>query len=124
MIFKEGLRTVFFERKTDGEVTDPFFLYCRLSDLCSSGFVERKKVALFYAVDKRLCVFERLLKGDGEQKLLDLYAVVEDLITEGRFRGLVSCAAALVNEERKEKERKKRRGFFGLLKNKKLKVFL
>ena len=114
MTFKEGLNYIFINRKTDGEVTDPFFLYCRLSDLCSSSFADKEKVSLFYAVDKRLCLFERLLvDGNGETALKSLYAVVEELLSERKFQGLVEYVAEVVNAE---KARKKSRGFWALFK--------
>lgn len=93
MKFREGLFHIFQKRRSDGEVTDPFYLYCRLSDLCSS-FEEKQKVELFYAVDRRLSLFRTLLKDaeEGKRELLGYYAVVSDLLSEAQFRKLVDCA--------------------------------
>lgn len=94
MKFKEALLYAYQTRRTDGEVTDPFYLYCRLSDLCFETYEDKRKVRTFYAVDKRLCIFETLLKrgDDGEKELLDWYAVVSELLSEDSFKKLIACA--------------------------------
>ena len=94
MKFREGLLHIYQNRQTDGEVTDPFYLYCRLSDLASSSYEDKKKVELFYAVDRRLCVFETLIKHGkkGEEELLNSYMVVSELLSEDSFKKLIECA--------------------------------
>ncbi|MBO5736298.1 MAG: hypothetical protein J6S04_00680 [Clostridia bacterium] len=94
MRFREGLLHIYKNRRTDGEMTDPFYLYCRLSDLCSSTYEDKNKVELFYAIDKRLCVFETLIKGGkkGEAELLNSYLVVSELLSEESFKKLIECA--------------------------------
>ena len=94
MKFREGLLYIYKNRQTDGEITDPFYLYCRLSDLCSSTYEDKKKVELFYAIDKRLCVFETLIrKGEnGEKELLNEYIVVSELLSQESFKKLIECA--------------------------------
>ena len=69
-------------------------LYCRLSDLCSSTYEDKNKVELFYAIDKRLCVFETLIKQgeNGEKELLNSYMVVSELLSLESFKKLVECA--------------------------------
>lgn len=94
MTFREGLLHIYKNRQTDGEITDPFYLYCRLSDLSSSSYGDKKKVELFYAVDKRLCIFETLIKygKKGEEELLNSYMVVSELLSEDSFKKLIECA--------------------------------
>ena len=94
MKFRDGLLHIYKNRLTDGEVTDPFYLYCRLSDLCSSTYEDKKKVELFYAIDKRLCVFETLIKQgeDGAKMLLNSYIIVSELLSEESFKKLIECA--------------------------------
>lgn len=94
MKFREGLLHIYKNRRTDGEMTDPFYLYCRLSDLCSSTYEDKKKVELFYAIDKRLCVFETLIKQgkNGEKELLNSYIIVAELLSEDSFKKLIECA--------------------------------
>lgn len=94
MKFKEALLYAYQTRRTDGEVTDPFYLYCRLSDLCFETYEDKRKVRTFYAVDKRLCIFETLItRGEnGEKELLDWYAVVSELLSEDSFKKLIACA--------------------------------
>lgn len=94
MKFREGLLHIYKNRRTDGEITDPFYLYCRLSDLCSTAYEDKDKVELFYAIDKRLCVFETLIKQgkNGEKELLHSYTVVEELLSEESFKKLIECA--------------------------------
>lgn len=94
MNFREGLLYTYQNRQTDGEITDPFYLYCRLSDLCAGSYVDKEKVELFHAIDKRLCVFEKLIEeGEkGKEELLNSYMVVSDLLNEGSFIKLIECA--------------------------------
>ena len=94
MTFREGLLQVYKNRRTDGEVTDPFYLYCRLSDACSSTYEGKRKVELFYAIDRRLCIFETLIKeGEkGEETLLNSYLVVSELLSQESFEKLIQCA--------------------------------
>ena len=94
MNFREGLLYTYKNRRTDGEITDPFYLYCRLSDFASSSYEDKKKVELFYAVDKRLCIFETLIKHGkkGEEELLNSYMVVSELLSEDKFKKLIECA--------------------------------
>ena len=99
MTFREGLLHIYKNRQTDGEITDPFYLYCRLSDLSSSSYGDKKKVELFYAVDRRLCVFETLIKygKKGEEELLNSYMVVSELLSEDSFKKLIQCAVWVMN---------------------------
>ena len=99
MKFREGLLHIYQNRQTDGEITDPFYLYCRLSDLCSSTYEDKKKVELFYAIDKRLCVFETLIKQgkNGEKELLNSYIIVAELLSEDSFKKLIECAVWVMN---------------------------
>jgi hypothetical protein len=99
MTFREGLLCIYKNRQTDGEITDPFYLYCRLSDLASSSYEDKKKVELFYAVDRRLCVFETLIKygKKGEEELLNSYMVVSELLSEDSFKRLIQCAVWVMN---------------------------
>ena len=99
MKFREALLQIYKNRQTDGEITDPFYLYCRLSDLCSSTYDDKKKVELFYAIDKRLCVFETLIKqgGDGVNTLLNSYIIVSELLSEESFKKLIECAVCVMS---------------------------
>lgn len=99
MTFREGLLCIYKNRQTDGEITDPFYLYCRLSDLASSSYEDKKKVELFYAIDKRLCIFETLIKHGkkGEEELLNSYMVVSELLSEDSFKKLIECVVWVMN---------------------------
>lgn len=99
MNFREGLLHIYKNRQTDGEITDPFYLYCRLSDLCSSSYEDKRKTELFYAIDKRLCIFETLIKyaEKGEKELLNSYMVVSELLSEDKFKKLIECAVWVMN---------------------------
>lgn len=50
MRFREGLLYAYQNRKTDGEMTDSFYLYCRLSDLCASSYEDKNNVGIFYII--------------------------------------------------------------------------
>ena len=51
MNFIDALGYLYHNRTSDEEFTDPFFLYCRMSDLCSSSYEDKRKVLLFYKVN-------------------------------------------------------------------------
>jgi hypothetical protein len=62
--------------------------------LCSSSYEDKRKTELFYAIDKRLCIFETLIKyaEKGEKELLNWYMVVSELLSEDKFKKLIECA--------------------------------
>lgn len=96
MEFKKALATICQNRKNDSEITEPFLLYSRLSDLCSSSYGEKQKLLLFYEIDARLHLMKAILKGDE-----DLYAkhtIVNDLISEGRFCSLLDTVKKALND--------------------------
>jgi hypothetical protein len=67
--------------------------------LCSSSYEDKRKTELFYAIDKRLCVFETLIKyaEKGEKELLNSYMVVSELLSEDKFKKLIECAVWVMN---------------------------
>ena len=87
MSFVDALSYLYCNRSRDEELFDPFSLYCRMSDICTATYEIRRKVLLFYEVNKRLNIVQALLTGDAS---IDLkYSEVEDLLSESKFQGLM-----------------------------------
>ena len=113
MNFKDGLFYAYKTKRREEEVFTPFLLYCRLSDVCVDTLLEKEKVCLFYAVDKRVRIFQTLkdCPKKGKKKLLDEYAKVKDLLPFARFEALVLLALEVMGKgEKKQAKRKKARG--------------
>ena len=88
MNFREGLNYVYKNRSSDLELIDPFVLFCRLSDLCSSSFEDKHKVVLFYQIDKKIKVVQSIINNDFD--VASKYLEVEDLLSEESFNGLIN----------------------------------
>ena len=88
MNFREGLNYIYKNRSSDLELTDPFILYCKLSDLCGSSFETKHKVELFYQIDKKIKVVQSIINNDFD--IENKYFVVAELISEESFNKLIN----------------------------------
>lgn len=70
------------------EVSDPFFLYSLLSDLCHSDYDDKMSINFLYAFDSRYRIIQTLLKygGNGREKLMKEFRSQEKQITVGDNR--------------------------------------
>lgn len=105
MNFREGLNYVYKNRSSDLELTDPFVLYCKLSDLCSSSFEDKHKVVLFYQIDKKINVVQSILNNDFD--VITKYSEVKDLLREESFIGLVNTVKKVLDSNYQEKKEPK-----------------
>ena len=62
MKFLDSLGYLYQNRVSDEEFSNPFLLYCRMSDLCSSSYEDKRKVLLFYQIDKKVNVMKAIFK--------------------------------------------------------------
>ena len=61
MKFREALNYVCRTRAFDDQITNPFMLYCAMSDLCSSSFEDKQKLNTFYQLDKKLHIVSNVV---------------------------------------------------------------
>lgn len=61
MKFREALNYVCRTRASDEQITNPFMLYCAMSDLCSSSFEDKQKLNTFYELDKKLHIVSNVV---------------------------------------------------------------
>ena len=103
MNFIDALGYLYHNRTSDEEFTDPFFLYCRMSDLCSSSYEDKRKVLLFYQVNKKLDMVRSILNKD--ETVSSRHKEVADLLSDNSFYKLLESVKCVVfpNYKREEK---------------------
>lgn len=94
MNFIDALGYLYHNRTSDEEFTDPFFLYCRMSDLCSSSYEDKRKVLLFYQVNKKLDMVRAILSKD--ETVGSRYNEVADLLSANSFYKLLDSVKCVV----------------------------
>ena len=103
MNFIDALGYLYHNRTSDEEFADSFFLYCRLSDLCGSGYEDKRKVLLFYQVNKKLDMVRSILNKD--ETIYSKHKEVADLLSESSFQRLLDTVKCVVFPEHKREER-------------------
>ena len=102
MNFREGLNYIYKNRSSDLELTDPFLLYCGLSDLCSASFEDKHKVVLFYQIDKKINVVQSILNNYFD--VTSKYLEVAELISVESFNGLIDVVKKVLDVNFEEQE--------------------
>ena len=105
MNFIDALGYLYSNRTSDEEFSDPFFLYCRLSDLCSSNYEDKRKVLLFYQVNKKLDMVRSILNKD--ETVYTRHNEVADLLNENSFQKLLESVKCVVFPDYKREEKPK-----------------
>ena len=105
MNFIDALGYLYHNRTSDEEFTDPFFLYCRMSDLCSSSYEDKRKVLLFYQVNKKLDMVRSILNKD--ETVASRHKEVADLLSDNGFYKLLESVKCVVFPDYKREEKPK-----------------
>ena len=105
MNFLDSLGYLYHNRISDEEFTDPFLLYCRLSDLCKSSYEDKRKVLLFYQVNKKLDMVRSILNKD--ETVCSRHKEIADLLSEASFQRLVESIKCVIFPEYKRQEKPK-----------------
>ena len=105
MNFIDALGYLYHNRTSDEEFTDPFFLYCRMSDLCSSSYEDKRKVLLFYQVNKKLDMVRSILNND--ETVYTRHNEVADLLNENSFYKLLESVKCVIFPDYKREEKPK-----------------
>ena len=69
MTFIEGLTFIIKNRKDDSEITNPFYLYSRLSDICNETYEDKEKVKIYWKVTSQLNIIGVILEKGIEESL-------------------------------------------------------
>ena len=94
MKFKEALTQIINIDYADERIGDAFYLYSRLSDLCTS-YEDRDKVSMFYAIDKRLHIVKGI-QTEGKTAVLVLkaaYPTVKEILSRESYVRLIDCVS-------------------------------
>ena len=105
MNFIDALGYLYHERTSDAEFSDPFFLYCKLSDLCSSSYEDKRKVLLFYQVNKKIDMVRSILNKD--ETVYTRHNEVADLLNENSFYKLLESVKCVIFPDYKREEKPK-----------------
>ena len=105
MNFIDALGYLYHNRTNDEEFADSFFLYCRLSDLCRSSYEDKRKVLLFYQVNKKLDIVRNILNKD--ETVASRYYEVADLLSENSYHKLLESVKSVVFLDYKREEKPK-----------------
>ena len=105
MNFIDALGYLYRNRTSDEEFSDPFFLYCRLSDLCSSSYEDKRKVLLFYQVNKKLDMVRSILNKD--ETVSSRHKEVADLLSDNSFYKLLESVKCVIFPDYKREEKPK-----------------
>ena len=105
MNFIDALGYLYHNRTNDEEFADSFFLYCRLSDLCRSSYEDKRKVLLFYQVNKKLDMVRNILNKD--ETVASRYYEVADLLSENSYHKLLESVKSVVFPDYKREEKPK-----------------
>lgn len=101
MNFTDAFAYLYRNRISDEEFSDPFLLYCRLSDLCSSSYEDKRKVLLFYQVNKQLDLVRSIL--DKDESVAAKHEEVADLLSENSFQKMLESVKSVVYSEYRRK---------------------
>lgn len=97
MNFREAL-TLIVDTDAPEHYCNAFYLYSRLSDLCSSSFVEKQKVQLFFKLDKRFGIVKSLFSEGlmAVPPLKALHIIVMNDISMQSYKNMIDCVAEVL----------------------------
>lgn len=109
MNFIQAFEYLYCNRASDEEITSPFLLYSKLSDLCGSSYEDKQIITLFYQVDKRINLVQSVLRN--EDLTNTKYSQVANLLSEDNFCWLLQTIERVLLPERAQ-EKKHETEFF------------
>ncbi len=97
MKFICAIEYLYHHRTNDEEFTNPFFLYCRMADLCSANYEDKQKNLLFYHINKKINMIKAILDKDKSISLK--YKYVADLLSYNSFQNLLELLKSVLFPE-------------------------
>ena len=102
MKFREALNYVCRTRAFDEQITNPFMLYCAMSDLCSSSFEDKQKLNTFYQLDKKLHIVSNVVNDKNYS--CSTVSSVSNLVSIKSLTALIKAVKYAVYPEVEEEE--------------------
>ncbi len=98
MDFKEALKKVYETRNSDDELGEPFLVCSRVADLIGNSYEEKKKLSVFFAVEKRLRLLSLLceLPPESVDATRQQYDTVCDLLSKNAFNRLIDLLIDII----------------------------
>ena len=103
MKFREALNCVCRTRAFDEQITNPFMLYCAMSDLCSSSFEDKQKLNTFYQLDKKLHIVSNVVNDKNYS--CSTASSVSNLVSIKSLTALIKAVKHAVYPELEEEEK-------------------
>ena len=103
MKFREALNYVCRTRAFDEQITNPFMLYCAMSDLCSSSFEDKQKLNTFYGLDKKLHIVSNVVNDKNYS--CSTASSVSNLVSIKSLTALIKAVKHAVYPEFEEEEK-------------------
>ena len=103
MKFREALNYVCRTRAFDEQITNPFMLYCAMSDLCSSSFEDKQKLNTFYGLDKKLHIVSNVVNDKNYS--CSTASSVSNLVSIKSLTALIKAVKYAVYPELEEEEK-------------------
>lgn len=103
MKFREALNYVCRTRAFDEQITNPFMLYCAMSDLCSSSFEDKQKLNTFYGLDKKLHIVSNVVNDKNYS--CSTASSVSNLVSIKSLTALIKAVKHAVYPELEEEEK-------------------
>ena len=100
--FKTALSIVYRTRNSDEELSYPFLIYSRMSDLIGNDYENEKKLKLFFTVEKRINLFTEIAGNADVEILKKKYKSVSDLLSESAFKRLIDTLVESVNGKKSD----------------------
>lgn len=101
MNFKDALNVVYRTRTTDDELKNAFFTFSRMADLIENSYEEKRKLDLFFSVEKRLSLFYNLQNATNVEVgvVRRRYPQVKEFLSKNAFNSLIDTVVATVRGE-------------------------
>lgn len=101
MNFKDALNVVYLTRKNDEELKNAFLSFSRMADLIGNSYEDKRKLDLFFCVEKRLNLFYNLQNAtNGEVGVMRRrYPQVNELLSKNAFNSLIDAVVTIVRGE-------------------------
>lgn len=103
MNFIQAIRYLYQNKTSDEELLDPFLLYCKMSDLCGASYEDKRKVSLFYQINKRINMVDAILKND--KTIHSKHTQVADLLSEKSYQRLLDSVKSVLLLDYKPQEK-------------------
>lgn len=110
MNFLEAVSYAYKNRRRDEDITTPTVFYAILSDLCGASYEDKKKLLLFFDLDKRYRIMNTLCekRENDIDRLTEEFCAGESNVSEEHFEKLINSISKAIGIPVHNKEQKVR----------------